>query len=187
MENQKDVAQDPGSVQSPPPYPGAALPRKDYFREDPRLKSPALAAVLSLMPGLGQIYIGYYQQGFINILVIASIISLLSRGENFLTPFLALFLAFYWLYNMVDAARKATFYNQVLSGIGSSQMPEGEVLPGARGSLLGGAVMIVVGGIALAHTRFGMPLDWIERWWPLALVLLGAYLLIQSYIARKPK
>jgi hypothetical protein len=45
--------------------------------------------------------------------------------------------------------------------------------------------MVIVGGIALAHTRFGMPLDWIERWWPMALVILGAYLLIQSYVSRK--
>jgi hypothetical protein len=181
MENLKEVAQEPGSVQSPPP---AAL-RRDFYRDDPRLKSPALAAVLSLMPGLGQVYIGYYQQGFINILIVATIIALLSHGVGSLEPLLGIFLGFFWLYNLVDAARKATAYNQMISGVGSGQMPEGEVLPGARGSLVGGAAMVIVGGIALAHTRFGMPLDWIERWWPMALVILGAYLLIQSYVSRK--
>ena len=183
MEFQKDVAQDPGPVQAPPPYPPAS--RKDYYREDPRVKSPALAAVLSLMPGLGQVYVGYYQQGFIYILIVSTIIALLNHGVHSLEPLLAIFLGFFWLYNLVDAARKATSYNQMLSGIGTGQMPDGDVLPGARGSLVGGAVMIVVGGIALAHTRWGMRLDWIETWWPLALVLVGAYLLIQSYLSRK--
>ena len=31
---------------------------------DPRRKSPALAAVLSVIPGVGQLYIGYYVRGF---------------------------------------------------------------------------------------------------------------------------
>ena len=38
---------------------------------DQRRKSPTLAALLSLMPGLGQVYVGYYQQGFIDIAVAA--------------------------------------------------------------------------------------------------------------------
>ena len=141
------------------------------------------------MPGLGQIYIGYYQQGFTNIVVVATIISVLaSIGEHSaITPFLGLFLAFFWLYNMVDAGRKATFYNQAVAGLGPLQVPEGDELPGARGSLVGGVLMIVIGGIALAHTRFGLPLDWVERWWPMALVLMGGWLLFQSMIQKGKK
>ena len=180
MENLKDLAREPGPVPSPPAYPPAGVGRKDYFRDDVRYKSPALATLMSIMPGLGQIYVGYYQQGFINIVVIAGLISLLARGETGLTPFLALFMSFYWLYNMVDAGRKATFYNQALSGIGPLEFPEGASMPGTHGSLVGGVLLIVAGAIALATTRFGMPLDWIERWWPMALVLMGAWLLYQS-------
>ena len=53
---------------------------------DPKLnpaanrKSPLVATLLSCMPGLGQIYVGYYQQGFINMLVVASTIAILSSG-----------------------------------------------------------------------------------------------------------
>ena len=53
--------------------------RRDYF-DDPRRKAPVLALVLSLMPGLGQIYVGYYQQGFTIALIVASVIGLLSTN-----------------------------------------------------------------------------------------------------------
>jgi hypothetical protein len=186
MEDVKEDTQEPGRSLSPPQYVPRQIPPKD-FSVDARRKSPVLATLMSLMPGLGQIYIGYYQQGFINIVVIAGLISLLNYDgiSDNLKPFLALFMAFYWLYNMVDAYRKSTFYNQVLAGLGTLDMPEGEQLPGARGSLAGGVVMIAAGGIALAHTRFGMPIDWIERWWPMALILMGAYLLYQSLAYQK--
>jgi hypothetical protein len=138
------------------------------------------------MPGLGHIYVGYYPQGFINIVVIAGLITLLNRpGVYHLTPFLAFFLAFYWMYNMVDAYRKAAFYNHALAGLRAFELPEGEQLPGTHGSLFGGAILILAGVIALAYTRFGMPLEWIARWWPAALILFGAYLLFQSIAYRK--
>ncbi len=174
---------------TPAPTPPAYLPatdlRRGYYREDPRYKSPALATILSLMPGLGQIYVGYYQQGFINILVVASLIALLNRGAGHLEPLFGLFLAFYWLYNLVDAARRATFYNQALAGLGPTEMPEGMKMPDRRGALLGGILMIVVGAGAFAHIQFGMSLQWMERWWPLALILVGGYLIYQSASARK--
>ncbi len=34
-----------------------------------------------------------------------------------------------------------------------------------------------MGFILLANTRFGITLDWIEEWWPVAPILVGAYLL----------
>ncbi len=189
MEIPKDTMQEPGPAPGQQPYPGAGFPRKDWFRDDARYKSPALATIMSLMPGLGQIYIGYYQQGFINIVVIATIISVLAsfHGDSPIIPFLGLFLAFYWLYNMVDAGRKATFYNQAVAGLGPMQVPEGDQVLGNKGSLVGGVVMVVIGGVALAHTRFGMPLEWVERWWPMVLVLMGLYLLFQSVRSKAQK
>ncbi|MCK4305137.1 MAG: hypothetical protein KAY24_12945, partial [Candidatus Eisenbacteria sp.] len=52
-------------------------------------KSPGLAALCSLMPGLGQIYVGYYRSGFLNILIVSGIITVLARGAAAgLEPFL---------------------------------------------------------------------------------------------------
>ena len=159
-----------------------------FYQEDPRAKSPALAMVLSLMPGLGQVYLGFYQQGFVNILVVASIITALARGiPGYLEPLLGVFLAFFWLYNLVDAGRRASFYNQALAGLGPLEMPGGLNLYESSGSIAGGAALIAVGLLFFAHTRFGMSLEWLEQWWPVALILMGAYLLYRAYREHKNK
>lgn len=157
----------------------------NYLPADSRSKSPALATILSAMPGLGQVYIGYYEQGFINILVVASLINVLSRGRSKMTPLLGIFLAFYWLYNMVDAWRRATFYNQALTGLSPFELPESMKMPGGHGSLFGGALLILLGALAFAHTMFDYSLEWVGDWWPLALVFAGAYLIVRAVQERK--
>ena len=77
------------------------------------------------MPGLGQIYVGYYQQGFINMAVVAITITLLSSGARGAEPLFGLFLAFFWLYNMIDANRRAHHYNRVIDGLGGENVPGG--------------------------------------------------------------
>src|SRR5512144_11793 len=156
MDSSQDVSREPGqesqAAKSPVPPSPAYVPapygRKELYRDDSRYKSPALATLLSLMPGLGQIYVGYYQQGFINILVVASLIALLHRGVGAMEPLLGLFLAFYWLYNLVDAARRATFYNQALVGLSPMELPGGPKAADRRGALLGGILMVIVGALA---------------------------------------
>jgi hypothetical protein len=159
---------------------------RGYYPEDPRIKSPVLAMVLSLMPGLGQVYLGYYQHGFVNILVVASIIAALNHGvPGYMEPLLGVFLAFFWLYNMVDAGRRASFYNQALAGLGPMEMPGDLKIYEGRGTIAGGITLIAVGSVFFAHTRFGVSLAWLEQWWPLALVLMGVYLLYKAL--REPK
>jgi len=173
--------QDPGAR----PYAGRdiAWQRKPVYSDDPRLKSPMIAAFLSLVPGLGQVYVGYYGQGFINIIVIGTLISLLAPGPRFhwpLTPLLVFFLVFYWLYNIVDAARRASFYNQALAGMSLTEMPPELRMPGSYGSLVGGMLLILAGVVIASRTIFGYSLEWLQRWWPLAPILFGAYLVFQS-------
>lgn len=164
------------------------VPPQPYIGSDPRRKSPILATVLSLMPGLGQIYVGFYQQGFINIIVIASIIAVLTHGlPDYLYPLLGLFLAFYWLYNLVDAGRRAAFYNQALDGVTDTPIPAEFKSLTERGSIVGGAVLVLLGAFFLAHTRFGMSLEWLEQWWPMALVVAGLFLIFQNWYSRKEK
>ena len=165
--------------------PAQSSVRRDYYQDDPRRKSPTLAAVLSMMPGLGQIYVGYYQLGFIHILVVGSLIAMLNAGIGGLEPLCGLFLAFFWLYSVVDAYRKASLYNQALAGLGPTELPEDVQLPSKHGSLLGGLLLIVFGIMALAHTKFGYSLDWLEDWWPAALVVIGGYLIYKSLSERK--
>ena len=95
----------------------------------------------------------------------------------------ALFLAFFWLYNIVDAGRRAALYNQALDGIGNLEMPKDLELP-FGGSLAGGAALAALGVILLLNTRFDMSLAWVGEWWPLALVLFGGYLIAKWWQSR---
>lgn len=170
-----------------PPYAQAPTPAPPQARlRDTRSKSPALAAVLSMMPGLGQVYVGYYQRGFVHAAVIASLFTLLaSNALDRLVPLFALFMAFFWLYNIIDAARRASLYNDALAGNPAIELPHDFRTPGLRGSIFGGATLIVAGFVLLLHTRFGMSLDWVEQWWPVAPMIFGAYLLGRAIQERR--
>jgi hypothetical protein len=192
MQNHPDAVMDQTYEANPPARqseqttrPPAGTGRRDFF-DDPRRKSPVLALVLSLMPGVGQIYVGYYQQGFANALIVASIIALLNSNlVGHAEPLFGIFLAFFWLFNVVDAWRRATFYNNALAGIGPATLPDDFAVTSGRGSLAGGVALVLVGALALSHTLFGVPLDWIEKWWPVALIGVGAWLIYPTLSAKK--
>ena len=146
----------------------------------PRLrKSPALAGFLSMLPGLGQAYVGYYVSGFINIMVVGAIISLLgSNNVRGAEPFLGLFLAFFWVFNIIDAVRTAKLYN--LFAVGEAESPVPTDSP-----LLGGIALVVIGLLLTLTVTFDIDLDWLENVWPLFLLALGLYLLWRYRVARK--
>ena len=163
----------------PPPMPQQRL-------RDTRSKAPSLAAVLSLVPGLGQVYVGYYQRGFVHAVVVATLITVLASGTiGALTPLFALFMVFFWLYNVIDAARRASLYNDALAGNQAIELPRDFTSPGFGGSIFGGVALIAAGVILLLHTRFGMSLDWVEVWWPVAPMLFGAWLIFRAVQERQ--
>jgi hypothetical protein len=150
------------------------------------MKSPGLAAAFSLMPGLGQVYVGYYPRGFLNAITVAGIISILAATEDApYIPLLAMFMAFFWLYNIIDAARLASLYNRALAGGREPALPEGFALPGMGGSILGGSILVAAGFVVLLHTRWGVRLDWVGEWWPVFPMLFGVYLVVRAVNDRK--
>jgi hypothetical protein len=173
------------------PLPATGVPsfarpeRSDRFVDDPRKKSVMLAILLSAMPGLGQVYVGHYDLGFRNILVVCGLIALLATGAvHRLEPVVGIFLAFYWLQNLVDAGRRASFYNQALAGVRPMDLPEDMKAPQRFGSLGGGILLIAVGLTLFANTMFDVPLEWLAQWWPLGLVGAGAWLVVADRRAR---
>ena len=183
MTRETDQIEQTATVPEPAPY--ARPERRDRFVDDPRKKSVMLAMLLSAMPGLGQVYVGYYNLAFRNILVICGLIGILATGGmDDLEPVVGLFVAFYWLHNIVDAGRRASFYNQALAGLRPMELPEDIKMPQPMGSLVGGALLIAVGLMLFAHTMFRVPLEWLAHWWPLGLVGAGAWLI---YADRRAK
>jgi TM2 domain-containing membrane protein YozV len=155
---------------------------------DPRRKSSLFASFLSVMPGLGQVYVGYYQRGFIHAIVVSTLIALLATDIGPLAPLAGLFLAFFWLYNIVDAGRRALLYNEALAGRTGIELPEDFKTPGLQGSIPGGLAIAAVGAVLLSHTLFGVSLEWVNDWWPAALIAFGIYLVARSVLSRsQPK
>jgi hypothetical protein len=152
---------------------------------DPRRKSPLLACVLSAIPGLGQVYVGYYRRGFVHIAIFVVLFSLLVNefGGNELSPLFTFSTIFFFLYNLVDAGRRASLYNLALDGIEQVEMPSDFTMPafqGPRGSVLGGVVLIVAGTALFLYTKFDVPLDWVREWWPIGVVAIGVYLVVMA-------
>lgn len=153
------------------------LPRREYAIRDPREKSVPLAVLLSSLPGLGQIYAGAVREGFTYVLVVGGVISALNLDMGALHPLLGLFLAFFWLYNMIDAGQRAQAFNLSLNGTALEIRPATDT----QGMLVGGLALVLLGLLALAQVTFGLSLAWIGRWWPLALILLGGLLVGQAW------
>ena len=187
-ERAEQVAAQPAAPETgpPPPQPPPApqaewRPQVAPVAHDPRRKSPVLACILSAMPGLGQVYVGYYKLGFIHMVIFGSTIAFLANEIILpLMPLVGIFLPFFVLYNIIDAGRRAAYYNQALAGIDGVELPAEMSLPAPGGSIAGGVVLIVVGVILLSNTAFEFSLDWLEDWWPGAPILFGAWLLFRG-------
>jgi len=131
------------------------------------------------MPGVGQIYLGYYKLGFIHNVVFASTIMLLTtRLPDPMYPLLGISLAFFFIYNIVDAGRRAVYYNLALDGVEGIELPNMQLtVPSFGGSFAGGLALIGIGIVLLSNTLLGFSLNWFEEWWPVAPIALGAYLI----------
>ena len=166
---------------------GRGRPEQEPASSEVLRRSPLLASVLSIMPGLGQVYCGYYQIGFVNAIVVCVLLTILAWGQmGPATALLSVFMAFFWLYNIVDAGRRAVMVNEALAGRGSFELPEDFTTPGLKGSILGGAILVIVGILLLAQTLFDVSLEWLADWWPLAIILFGAYLILKARKDRHP-
>ena len=143
-------------------------------------KNPNLAALLSLFPGMGNIYNGLYVRG-ITFFVIVISLGVLADSVHELFGFA---IAFFWLFNVIDAYRQATLINYgYAQDLGLVDMP---LRPRAsQGGVLAGGVLTVIGLIAICDQYLKIRLDWILDLWPFALVLAGIWMIWASLRERR--
>ncbi|MEZ4648451.1 MAG: hypothetical protein R3E97_06600 [Candidatus Eisenbacteria bacterium] len=141
-------------------------------------KSPVLAGFLSVLPGAGQTYVGHYVAGFTNILVIGSLMTLLDSGQaRPAEPFFGMLLAFFWIFNIVDAVRRARIYNLHAVGI-EEPMP-------TDSPLVGGVLLAFLGLVLTLTVTFDVDLDWLGNVWPLGVLGAGIYLILRYRKAKE--
>ncbi len=143
-----------------------------------RKSSPFVATLLSFVPGLGAAYNGQTAKAIVHFAIFASFfqMAVLTQGMHFFV----LGVLGTWLFAAVDACRTAQLMRAGLS-------PETEEDVIAR-RLYGnpfawGVTLVLIGTIFLLHTLLGIQLP-VRELLPVALVLLGAYMLF-DYLRRR--
>lgn len=142
-------------------------------------KSPVLAGVLSAFPGVGHIYDGLYLRGLTFFAIILGCIQLAQEEELF-----GFAVAFFWIFNIVDAMRQATLINYgYATDLGLTDLPE--TAKPQQGGLWAGGILIIIGVIAILERFFDLDLDFLVDLWPFGLVAFGAWLVWSSIRQRR--
>ena len=157
----------------------------EYRRTRQLYKSPLLAGLLSMMPGLGQIYLGYYKHGFLFTGAFFALVLVASSTVEPVLPVFVFICMFFYFFVIIDAVRRAKIYNQVIDGIAHAKLPDAMDIPNLGGSIGLGAVLVGAGFILFLHTMFGMSLAWIGDWWPVGVIGFGAFLIYKDLKERQ--
>jgi TM2 domain-containing membrane protein YozV len=139
--------------------------------------SPALAFIFGLfIPGVGAIYNGQYLKGLVHAIIFGLLISLISSAEDTPgEPFLAMILVgfiFYMAFEAYHTAQKRRLgipveeWSSLLgSSRSTSRVPIGPIL------------LIAIGFLFLLDTLHVIEFRQIGRFWPVILILVGAFML----------
>ncbi|MEP6801964.1 MAG: hypothetical protein ABJC07_08510 [Acidobacteriota bacterium] len=185
----------PYSPPPPPPPPAASFPTPPAAVPPPYAapaaygsdqKSPFLAGLLSMFPGLGHLYLGLYQRGFAFGLAFIVCINGAShsRGE-----FFGPMIAFIFFFAVIDAVRQAHAINRgavVASGFAPAAAASVPVrVPSGTASLTWGVILVGLGSLWLIDRYFDIDWTFFERWGaPAAFILLGV-ILIATHLRRR--
>ncbi len=153
------------------PAPPAAIPDTGA--------SPGLAFLLGLIPGVGAIYNAQYVKGLIHVIVLGVLISIVSSGDaaGGLEPLFGMMIGV-WVFYMAFEAYHTAKKRQL-----GQPVDEFSSLVSLRGQpsqfLVAPAVLIAVGLLFLLNNMEIIRFSQIIRYWPIALIALGAYMLYE--------
>ncbi len=173
----------PPPAPAPPPIayaPPAAAPAP-AAPPHPQVKNPAAAGFLSVIPGLGHVYLGLYQRAVIFFAVWVVVISVVEHARG---P-AGLMIPFWWFFVLIDAVRQA-------KAINATGAPESNLLPNEKpmnfsGSLTFGIFLVLVGLFFLLDRWFRIDLSFLFDFWPLLLIGFGAWQIFSYWKAKQPK
>ncbi|HTW66789.1 MAG TPA: DUF5668 domain-containing protein [Bryobacteraceae bacterium] len=165
----------------PPPYtapqPSQTRPRSSNDA------SPGLAFLLGFIPGVGAVYNGQYVKGLIHVVILGFLIAIVN-DENLsanLQPLFGMMIAvwiFYMAFEAYHTAKKRQL-GELVDEFSSIVPRHG---PRARFPLAP-TVLIVVGLIFLLHNLDILRISQMLRYWPIALIGFGVYMLYERVSA----
>ena len=201
------IAERLGEVQPPPvPYQPGMDVRTPLAQE--RLPSPGLAAVLGFIPGVGAMYNGQFMKGFIHVMVFVCLIWMADHFGPIMIPvFFAYF--FYLVFDAYKTAHAIELGQPLPDPFGMERMfgpdavarratPHAPASPVAnnpggqeqsvaateecgRRAPTGAIVLIVLGVLFLFNSLGFLEFNWVHRFWPVMLILLGGWLFVQRW------
>jgi hypothetical protein len=163
-----------GQVPPPPPPPGSGSG-----------PNPTVAGILAgFFPfGVGAVYTGQYAKGLAHLAIFVLLIAGCNSGGDVLPAISGIGIAFFVVYQIIDAVRSARAIQAGLPApdpyglgatFGGGAKIETSKIP------IGAVVLILLGVLFLLHTmgfaEYGM-----DRFWPLILIALGAWLFARNW------
>ena len=151
----------------PPAIPGPTRPRSQ--------RNPWIALLLSVFPGVGQLYNGQPSKAFV--FFFGWVGCIWGAAEVAGLPF-GLLIPFVWFYNLVDAYRSACCVNEQASGLDTSKDLATE-------SPAWGVGLVVLGLVLLFSNLGWLRLAALREYWPVLLIVVGGVFLYGSVRRKK--
>ncbi len=148
-------------------------------------KSPFGAAVLSaLFPGTGLLYCNQVTRGLLYMLIFAGLVTM--QGHARVQPFVALILAGFYIFQIVDAANMAKAINRraLLEKEEEPEQEENLTKQVKAGSVFWGLILIGLGVVLLLANYDIISYQTVFDLWPLVVIVVGLKLIV-DYISKK--
>jgi hypothetical protein len=138
--------------------------------------SPGLACLLGFIPGVGAIYNGQYAKGLVHAIVFGLLVSITSSGTaGDLEPLFGILIGVWVMYMALEAYHTA---RKRRAGEPVDEFSSILDVHGRRGGFPIGAITLIgLGVLLLLNTTEVIQLRYLLRYWPVLLILAGAYML----------
>jgi hypothetical protein len=147
--------------------------------------SPGLACLLGFIPGVGAIYNGQYAKGLVHAIVFGLLVSITSSGTaGDLEPLFGILIGVWVMYMALEAYHTA---RKRRAGEPVDEFSSILDVHGRRGGFpIGAITLIALGVLLLLSTTDVIQLRYLLRYWPVLLILMGAYMLYLRVAGESP-
>ncbi len=171
----------PGSANAIPPDPASPYsspyPAPAAGAASTSGPNPVLAFILGFIPGVGAIYNGQYAKGLIHAVIFGVLVSVIDRHPGGMEPLLGILIAAWVFYMAFEAYHTA---KNRRDGKRTEDVSSLMQLDRHSGRFPVAAIILIgIGGLLLLDTTNLISIDRLFHLWPIALILIGAYMLYE--------